>query len=48
MFNNVPVIPMMKALRQYCQRYNLPFRLNRWEEIVRCLHHYTIHQSLKN
>lgn len=48
MINGMPVIPMLKVLRQYRDTYNLPFRLNRWEEIVRCLHHYTIHQSLKN
>jgi len=32
MIPNVPVIPLLKALRQYRDKYNLPFRLNRLAE----------------
>lgn len=46
--HNIPMIPMLRTLRQYAAANNLPFRMNRWEEIVRCHHHYCIFQSLKN
>jgi hypothetical protein len=38
--NNIPVIPMVAILRQYVAAKNLPFRMNRWEEIVRAFEHY--------
>lgn len=36
----VPVIPMMRILRQYCDYHRLPFRLNRPEELTRAFEHY--------
>jgi hypothetical protein len=44
----LPVIPMVTILRQYAAANKLPFRMNRWEEIMRCFHHYCIHIPFKN
>jgi hypothetical protein len=40
MNDRIPVKPMVRILSQYVQAHNLPFRMNRWEEIVRAFHHY--------
>lgn len=48
MIPGIPVVPMVNILRQYAAARNLPFRMNRWEEIIRCFNHYQIHVSLKN
>lgn len=48
MNNQIPVIPMLRVLRQYVEANNLPFRLNRWEEIIRAFNHYQIHIIYKN
>jgi hypothetical protein len=44
----IPVIPMVRILRQYASANNLPFRMTRWEEIIRCFNHYQIHICYKN
>ncbi len=46
--NGIPVIPMVKILKQYAEAHDLPFNMNRWEEIIRCFNHYQIHIIYKN
>lgn len=44
----IPVVPMVNILKQYAAANDLPFRMNRWEEIVRCFSHYCLHVCHKN
>lgn len=38
---HIPAIPMRRILQQYCEDRNLPFRLNRPEELILAFNHYT-------
>jgi hypothetical protein len=46
--SKVPVIPMFKILAQWKAANDLPFRLNRLEELIRCYHHYCKHAKCLN
>lgn len=46
--HHIPAIPMLRILRQYCDHHDLPFRLNRPEEIIRAFEHYSITVKLLN
>lgn len=46
--DKVPVIPMVNILRQYVLARNLPFRMNRWEEIIRAYTHYSLNAKYLN
>jgi len=45
---SIPAIPMVRILRQYATAHRLPFDMRRWEEIVRCYHHYSEHAKKLN
>jgi len=36
----VPTIPMLKILKSYKEAHNIPLRLNRLEELIRCFKMY--------
>lgn len=44
----IPLIPMIKVLRQYAAANSLPFDGRRWESIKRTFNHYQIHVIYKN
>lgn len=46
--NQIPVMPMVRILKQYAQAHNLPLDPKSWESIVRCYAKYERDAQIKN
>lgn len=46
--NAIPVIPMLKILKQYAAARNKPLNIHSWESIVRCFNAYVQDVQFKN
>lgn len=44
----IPAIPMIRVLRQYCDHHGIQLRLNRPEELRRALIHYCLNAKYYN
>lgn len=45
---NIPVIPMIRILKQFAASKNIPLDARRWESIVRCFNIYQSDAQFKN